>query len=780
MFKTYSEYKESRKKLNITDLNSTTVCPDKNTVHVAVIIPHRNRLEHLKEFRDHFASLNIDKNHHIDFFIIDQNNMDKFNRGLLLNLGFLIANKKYRYDRYIFHDVDLYPSQDIYDLYFNCLNKNIHYIIPKPEHKYSFNEYLGGIIGLTDNDFYKINGFPNTFFGWGGEDDSLYNRLVINNIEISRPSIGSFKLAEHAGPTGEEYNNRKKQNILDDLVYWKSNGLKQLLNLFINIKKIDSYEEFIKTYNDNGSNIFDSETLETFINKSNNSNSDNINYYFYKIDYLALHTNRYDKILDKNYRETYLEKKLKELDDLGIEYYQHKKNPIFISIIEPLISWSEIETNIIKTFTEPKKFKSNKRIKQNKSNNKIKELVESYFSKYDKHLTSHTLFETIKFIFETYNELLYFRIRNNKLECSYHLYNPENKIDWFQNLKYKGTDGIEQNIDQSVAEIMSKSDKEYYTIRKPHYIPSNNCLLGFDAYNYLEGNPMPYVKEFKEMLEMTIKIFGTVPDCDILINRKDFAYLRKDKKYSYNHLLDKKAINQPEKLWPIASQSVKEINLDIPVPAADEWNDIEKTKNLKIIDWKSKISTAIFRGSSTGCGTVPETNPRLRLAEISYDWNQTDDKKGLLDVAISKLVKRLRAYDQFVVMTDYKKLEHLIGTFLTIDEQLKYKYIFNIEGNAQAYRYPNEFKKGSVIINVKSEYKMWFEPLLINNKHFIEIDNDYKNLYEIIINLQKDDIRAEQIANNGLKFSKRYINRNKIMLYWYNYMININNIYSYK
>ena len=776
MFKTFKEYKESRKKLNITYLNSTIICPDKDKVYVAVIIPHRNRLDHLKEFREHFANLNINKNHHIDFFIIDQNNMDRFNRGLLLNLGFLIANKKYRYDRYIFHDVDLYPSQDIYDLYFKCLNKNIHYIIPKPEHKYAFNDYLGGIIGLTDNDFYKINGFPNTFFGWGGEDDAMYDRLAINKIDVFRPSFGSYILAEHAGPTSAEYNNRKKQNILDDLVYWKSNGLKQLLNLFINIKVSDTYEEFVRTYNENSSNILDSETLQSFITQSNSTNTNNINYYFYKMDYLALHTNRYDKILDKNYRDTYIENKLKELKEKGIKYYQHKKNPIFISTIEPLISWSEIETNIIKTFTEPKKFKINKTIKPNKSNNKIKELVESYFTKYDKHLTSHTLFETIKFIFETYNELLYFRIRNNKLECSYHLYNPENKIDWFQNLKYKSVEGIEQNIDQSVAEIMSKSDKEYYTIRKPHYLPSNNCLLGFDAYNYFEGNPMPYVKEFKEMLEMTIKIFGTVADCDILINRKDFAYLRKDNKYSYEHLLNQTAINQPKKLWPLASQSVKDINLDIAVPAADEWNDIEKNKNLKIIDWKSKISTAIFRGSSTGCGILPENNPRLRLAQISSDWIQTDDKKGLLDVAISKLVKRLKAYDQFVGLADYKKLEYLIGTFLTSEEQLKYKYIFNIEGNAQAYRYPNEFKKGSVILNVKSDFKMWFEPLLINNKHYIEINSDYKNLYDIISNLKENDTRAEQIANNGLKFSKKYITRNKIMLYWFYYMININNL----
>jgi hypothetical protein len=165
----------------------------------------------------------------------------------------------------------------------------------------------------------------------------------------------------------------------------------------------------------------------------------------------------------------------------------------------------------------------------------------------------------------------------------------------------------------------------------------------------------------------------------------------------------------------------------------------------------------------------------LRLAQISYDWNKTNDKKDILNVAISKLAKRLKAYDRFVVMINQQKMKHLIGTYLDSNEQLKYKYIFNIEGNAQAYRYPNEFKKGSLIINVKSDYKMWFDPLIIKNKHYIEINNDYNDLYDTMCYLKKNDSIAEQIANNGLKFSNLYITKNKILLFWYYYMINTNN-----
>ena len=41
-----------------------------------------------------------------------------------------------------------------------------------------YNEFFGGVSGLTVEQFRKINGFPNAFWGWGGEDDDLWNRYV--------------------------------------------------------------------------------------------------------------------------------------------------------------------------------------------------------------------------------------------------------------------------------------------------------------------------------------------------------------------------------------------------------------------------------------------------------------------------------------------------------------------------------------------------------------------------------------------------------------------------
>ena len=120
----------------------------------------------------------------------------------------------------------------MYNLYFSELDKNIHFASPYLGYKYNFYTFYGGVSGFKGDDFEKINGFPLTFFGWGGEDDSLFDRSVINNLKVYRPSKGSYTLDDHPSPVEVELNKQKKNNIINDLKNWRKDGLKQLDNLF--------------------------------------------------------------------------------------------------------------------------------------------------------------------------------------------------------------------------------------------------------------------------------------------------------------------------------------------------------------------------------------------------------------------------------------------------------------------------------------------------------------------------------------------------------------------
>ena len=748
-FKNYYDYKQNRKKIIIDTIKKIEYY-EKN-INIAIIIPHRNRIEHLKKFIDWINELNKKKNNNFDLYIIDQNNFDRFNRGLLLNIGYYIANKNFNYDRYIFHDVDSYPDQTLFDLYFSNIDKNIHYASPYLGYKYNFDTFLGGVIGLNSNSFNNINGFSNLFYGWGGEDDSFYNRLATNNIKVYRPEIGKYYLEEHNDPTKNELNKKKQENILFDLDNWRNNGIKQLETLYINYKYYE-LDNFINTYEINNPNYKNTIDLLADI-KPINRKSINI----YKIDYLALHTNKDDKILLKDY----VEYKINQKSLLCNNCIHSKINYKYMSCIEPLICWDEIKKKIIDTYTKPKKFKLNIS-KENKRTDKLKDILENEFSYYEDNLTVKDLEATLKFIFNTYNEIIYIRIRNNKIECNYHLYSEVNTINWFKNIKYKSVP-----INESIINVLEDRNKPYYTVKNPNYTSVNNCLLGLDSYNYFEGMAFTYISNFIEMINYTIKKFKNIPDCDLLINRKDFAYLRKDDKYSYTHVLDEKIKDPLKKYWVIGCQSKQEINLDIPIPSSDEWNKInEKTKY--DTKWIDKKPIALFRGSSTGCGTDDTNNPRLKLVTM------TDNKN--LDVALTIVTSKIKVYNSNIAIIDSKKYEKYIGKFLNGNEQAMYKYIFNIEGNAQAYRFSTEFNKQSVILNVKSNYYMWYDKIIHKNKHYMEIEPSYDNLDSTLNELINNDTKAEKIAHNGYKFYKKYINKKMIAYYWLYYMINLNKL----
>ncbi|KAF1743290.1 hypothetical protein MXB_5009, partial [Myxobolus squamalis] len=107
-------------------------------------------------------------------FVVEQSGNSTFNRALLLNIGFAHALYYDNFDCFIFHDVDLLLENDenIYD----CQKSPTHLsvAIDKFQYKLPYQQIFGGIEAFKKEHFEAINGFSNQFWGWGGEDDNLY------------------------------------------------------------------------------------------------------------------------------------------------------------------------------------------------------------------------------------------------------------------------------------------------------------------------------------------------------------------------------------------------------------------------------------------------------------------------------------------------------------------------------------------------------------------------------------------------------------------------------
>lgn len=115
----------------------------------------------------------------------------RFNRGALLNVGFRLL--PHDVSAVLFHDVDLLPCRELLSQYTTSLSQGTVRHLGMRWGRYASNpQYLGGVVAVHPSDFRVMNGFPATFWGWGGEDDALAIRCRRAGLAIERPVAGTY------------------------------------------------------------------------------------------------------------------------------------------------------------------------------------------------------------------------------------------------------------------------------------------------------------------------------------------------------------------------------------------------------------------------------------------------------------------------------------------------------------------------------------------------------------------------------------------------------------
>ncbi|TKS79330.1 Beta-1,4-galactosyltransferase 1 [Collichthys lucidus] len=175
---------------------------------VAIIIAFRNRHEHLKHWLYYLHPILERQQLDYGVYIINQDGEGVFNRAKLMNVGFVEALKEYDYDCLVFSDIDLVPMDDrnLYRCFQNPRHLSV--AIDKFNFQLPYGTNFGGVISLSKSQFLKINGFSNTFWGWGGEDDDIYQRVIFHGMSISRPDLvkGKYKMIKHVRDLHNEQN----------------------------------------------------------------------------------------------------------------------------------------------------------------------------------------------------------------------------------------------------------------------------------------------------------------------------------------------------------------------------------------------------------------------------------------------------------------------------------------------------------------------------------------------------------------------------------------------
>ena len=219
---------------------SDYVLSESEMVRIAIIIPFRDsekskprtkQLNQLVEWMKAYLS-----GYDYKIFVIEQSNDGrKFNRGQLLNIGFKLAEAE-GYTNFIFHDVDLIPIEGLKKYYItNPEDKPVH--IAAVWDRYNSNpSYFGGIVAFNSEMFETINGYPNNFWGWGGEDDELLKRTK-KFYDILKPKNGKISDLENLNLEQKldflRENDlkfmQKKEALAEHDATWRKNGLSNLV-----------------------------------------------------------------------------------------------------------------------------------------------------------------------------------------------------------------------------------------------------------------------------------------------------------------------------------------------------------------------------------------------------------------------------------------------------------------------------------------------------------------------------------------------------------------------
>jgi hypothetical protein len=346
-----------------------------------------------------------------------------------------------------------------------------------------------------------------------------------------------------------------------------------------------------------------------------------------------------------------------------------------------------------------------------------------------------------------------------------------------------------------------------------------------------------------------------MPDLEFCINKRDHPQLKRDLTEPYDFIFLNKPDDAPPKLKraryntyaPIFSFYVGEKYADFALPLSDDWasatgmvfpdslkagnnkggNDLYSEDNFKkfLIPWAKKSPTAFFRGNLTGGGVTKDTNQRIHLITLSFEWEADASLNGSLS-AMEPLSKKKKigktsdvpssscgghafldakgtgwnvrdkklTFSSKLTYPKQDKFDFESGrmNFVPVYKQSTYKYIVYVDGHSAANRYAFLMRLGCVVLKVQSLKTcagdtMWYYPMLrpydtsedsvvpiaseddpssiLNAPDHIAIKRDLSDLKETIKWCRENDAKCEQIAQNAMVKHKHFLMEEGILDY---------------
>lgn len=176
-----------------------------------------------------------------------------------------------------------------------------------------------------------------------------------------------------------------------------------------------------------------------------------------------------------------------------------------------------------------------------------------------------------------------------------------------------------------------------------------------------------------------------------------------------------------------------------------------------IPSWSTRKSVIFWRGSTTGViegadiyangfgADTLERLPRYRMCRLL----QTTDVSS--DVGIVAIVQCSDIDIRFVA--DRLAAEQLLAEYIPPRGIAQYKFLIDMDGNANSWNVLQRLRLGCCIIKVESSWIQWISHRIEPWVHYVPVKADLSDLLEKVDWCRMHDRQAEQIAENGRRFA---------------------------
>ncbi|UYP47988.1 hypothetical protein NEF87_004273 [Candidatus Lokiarchaeum ossiferum] len=313
--------------------------------------------------------------------------------------------------------------------------------------------------------------------------------------------------------------------------------------------------------------------------------------------------------------------------------------------------------------------------------------------------------------------------------------------------------------------VIDRRQVEKFSETLPHW---NDLTVLYNDHIFKKYHSIPYIKDFQRILNLLsipnknnkfIVQFG-----DISSHFPDLPVIMKYRTLS----------SSPDKM--------KDNSIVFKLNIFRHWLFFDDI-NQNDVSWDEKSSRIVWRGITTGYG---ENNPRYRLVRTYMDKYFISDKFRLLKKSFFKLnriiacisrmipLKLISYFSSFLkkkcdnylvfnigfneICQEQQHLSKNVKGFMSIKEQLQYKYIISIEGNDVATNLKWGLYSNSLVLMPKPSVESWLmEGKLKPYVHYVPLNDKLDNLEEIYKWCVSNDKKCKKIASNATKYMEKFI-----------------------